>query len=283
VVAPPPAVWGKIGLWREKMEKANFKLLILIFAILVGLFVWRVGGEKILPKESGYFQKLGIKKEAVRVISLTRQGKSLELKKEDNVWRVNGKKAKEVQVTDLLAVLFPGGEPPLVAKTSARHSQMEVDEGQAVKIKINGEKEVWLGGGKYLRFPGSEEVWLVSQGAFTPTVDFSYWADKTIISLDSSKLKKIDWRSPPRIRVYEKKDNPPIVSALSPLTAEEVVEEQRPFGYSSVPKATLGIEWEGGSEKLEFFAGKDKYLVKRNSDGQEFLISSETAKKFLEL
>jgi len=152
-------------------------------------------------------------------------------------------------------------------------------------------------GGNYLRFPGSDEVWLVKGSWYSPTVEFSYWAEKTIISLDTSKLKKIDWRSPPRARVYEKKDNSwwegekkveekkvePIISGLSPLTAEEVIEDQRPSGYSQAPTVTLAVEWEGGSEKLEFFAGKDKYLVKRNSDGQEFLISSQTAKKFLEL
>jgi len=138
---------------------------------------------------------------------------------------------------------------------------------------------------------------LVKGSWYSPTAEFSYWVDKTIISLDATKLKKIDWRSPPRIRVYEKKDNSwwegekkvedtkiqPVTSGLSPLIAEEVIEDQRPAGYSQVPKATLAIEWEGGSEKLEFFAGKDKYLVKRNSDGQEFLISTQTAQEFLEI
>jgi hypothetical protein len=225
----------------------------------------------------------------------------VELKKEDGVWKIKGKKAKEMEVNELLAVLFPQNPPETAAKTSSRHSQMGVDEGGAIKIKLNGEKEIWLGkstaGGNYLRFPGSDEVWLVKGSWYSPTVEFSYWADKTIISLDTTKLKKIDWRSPPRIRVYEKKDNSwwegekkveekkieVITSNLMPLTAEEVVEDQRPAGYSQIPKVTLAIEWEGGSEKLEFFAGKDKYLVKRNSDSQEFLISSETAKKFLEI
>ena len=283
------------------MEKINFKILLVIILILGAVLGWRAYKGKILPKKGDYFQKLGIKKEQVRTITLSQQEKSVELKKEGEVWKIKGKKAKETEANELLAVLFPQNAPQIVAKTSSRHSQMGVDEGGAIKIKLNGEKEIWLGkstsGGNYLRFPGSDEVWLVKGGWYSPTVDFSYWADRTIISLDTSKLKKIDWRSPPRIRVYEKKDNSwwegekkveekkiePITTSLTPLTAEEVVEEQRPEGYTQVPKATLEIEWEGGSEKLEFFPGKDKYLVKRNSDGQEFLISSETAKKFLEL
>jgi len=225
----------------------------------------------------------------------------VELKKEGEIWKIKGKKAKEMEINELLAVLFPQNSPEIVAKTSSRHSQMGVDESGAIKIKLNGEKEIWLGkstaGGNYLRFPGSDEVWLVKGSWYSPTVEFSYWVDKTIISLDATKLKKIDWRSPPRIRVYEKKDNSwwegekkvedtkiqSVTSGLSPLVAEEVIEDQRPAGYSPVPKATLAIGWEGGSEKLEFFAGKDKHLVKRSSDSQEFLISSETAKKFLEI
>jgi len=283
------------------MERINFKVLLIIILALGAIVGWRTYGGKFLPKKSGYFQKLGIKKEQVRTINLSQQEKSVELKKEGEIWKIKGKKAKETEANELLAVLFPQNTPEVVAKTSSRHQQMGVDEGGAIKIKLNGEKEIWLGksttGGNYLRFPGSDEVWLVEGGWFSPTLDFSYWVDKTIISLDTSKLKKIDWRSPPRIRVYEKKDNSwwegekkveekkiePIITGLSSLIAEEAVEDQRPAGYSQVPKATLAIEWEGGSEKLEFFAGKDKYLVKRNSDGQEFIISSETAKKFLEI
>jgi len=283
------------------MERINFKILLIIILILGAVVGWRVAGGKILPQKNDYFKKLGIKKEQVRTINLSQQEKIVELKKESEVWKIKGKKAKEIEVNELLAVLFPQSSPETVAKTSSRHSQMGVDEAGAIKIKLNGEKEVWLGkstsGGNYLRFPGSDEVWLVKGSWYSPTTEFSYWADKTIISLDVSKLKKIDWRSPPRIRVYEKKDNSwwggekeveekkiePITTSLTPLTAEEVVEDQRPEGYTQVPKATLTIEWEGGSENLEFFTGKDKYLVKRNSDGQEFLISSETAKKFLEI
>jgi len=269
------------------MERINFKVLLIIILVLGAVVGWRVVGGKILPQKSEYFQKLGIKKEQVRTINLSSGGKSVELKKEGEVWKIKGKKAKETEVNELLAVLFPQNPPEVVAKTSSRHSQMGVDEAGAIKIKLNGEKEIWLGkstgGGNYLRFPGADEVWLAKGSGYSPTVEFSSWADKTIISLDTSKLKKIDWRSPPRIRVYEKKDNPPIAAALAPLTADEVVEDQRPAGYSQAPKATLEIEWEGGSEKLEFFVGKDKYLVKRNSDGQEFLISPQTAKKFLDL
>ena len=283
------------------MERINFRVLLIIILVLGAVVGWRVVGGKILPQKSEYFQKLGIKKEQVRTINLSFQGKSVELKKEGEVWKIKGKKAKETEVNELLAVLFPQNPPEVVAKTSSRHSQMGVDEAGAIKIKLNGEKEIWLGkstaGGNYLRFPSADEVWLVKGSGYSPTVEFSYWAEKTIISLDTSKLKKIDWRSPPRIRVYEKKDNSwwegekkveekkvePITSGLSPLTAEEVIEDQRPSGYSQTPTVTLAVEWEGGSEKLEFFAGKDKYLVKRNSDGQEFLISSQTAEKFLEI
>jgi len=283
------------------MERINFKVLLIIILALGAVVGWRTTGGKFLSQKSGYFQKLGIKKEQVRTIGLSQQEKIVELKKEGEIWKIKGKKAKETEVNELLAVLFPQNTPQIVAKTSSRHQQMGVDEGGAIKIKLNGEKEIWLGkstaGGNYLRFPGSEGVWLVKGSWYSPTVEFSYWVDKTIISLDISKLKKIDWRSPPRIRVYEKRDNSwweeekkiedkkveSIISSLSPLIGEEVIEDQRPAGYSQVPKVTLAIEWEGGSEKLEFFAGKDKYLVKRNSDGQEFIISSETAKKFLEI
>jgi len=283
------------------MEKINFKILFVIILIFGAILGWRDFGEKILPKKSSYFQKLGIKKEQVRTISLSQQGKNLELKKEGEIWKIKGKKAKETEVNELFGVLFPQNPPQIVAKTSSRHSQMGVDENGATKIKINGEKEIWLGksngGGNYLRFPGSDEVWLVAGSWFSPSFDFSNWVDKTIISLDSQKLKKIDWRSPPRARLYQKKENSwwegekkvedkviePAVSELSLLNADEALEDQWPTGYSSVPKATLEIEWEGGSEKLEFFAGKDKYLVKRNSDGQGFLISSQVAQKFLNL
>jgi len=283
------------------MERINFKVLLVIILILGAVAGWQTYGGKILPQKSGYFKKLGVKKEQIRTISLSQQEKSVELKKEGEVWKIKGKKAKETEANELLAVLFPQNTPQIVAKTSSRHSQMGVDEAEAIKIKLNGEKEIWLGkstsGGNYLRFPGSDEVWLVKGSWYSPTAEFSYWVDKTIISLDTTKLKKIEWRSPPRIRVYEKKDNSwwegekkveekkiePITSGLSPLIAEEVVEEKRPEGYSQAPKVNLAVEWEGGSEKLEFFTGKDKYLIKRNSDGQEFIISSETAKKFLEL
>jgi len=272
---------------------------------LGGVIGWRVMGEKILPRRfrrGDYFQKLGIKKEQVRTISLSQQGKAVELKRDGELWKTKGKKAKEMEVNELLAVLFPQNPPEIVAKTSSRHQQMGVDEAGAIKIKLNGEKEIWLGkntsGGNYLRFPEGDEVWLVKGVWYSPTVEFSYWVDKTIISLDTTKLKKIDWRGSSQIKVYEKKDNSwwegekrvgekkiePIITGLSLLIAEEVIENQRPEGYSQSPKTTLEIEWEGGSEKFEFFPGKeDKYLVKRGSDSQEFLISSETAKKFLEI
>jgi len=286
------------------MERINFKILLIIILVLGGVVGWRMMGGKILPRRfrrDGYFQKLGIKKEQVRIINLSQKDKSVELKREGEIWKIKGKKAKETEVSELLAVLFPQNPPEIVAKTPSRHQQMGVDEAGAIKIKLNGEKEIWLGkntsGGNYLRFPEGDEVWLVKGSWYSPTAEFSYWVDKTIISLNTTKLKKIDWRNSSQTKVYEKKDNSwwegekkveekkiePIITGLSPLTAEEVVEDQRPAGYSPVAKLTLEVEWEGGSEKLEFFSGKDKFLVKRNSDGQEFLISSETAKKFLEI
>lgn len=280
------------------MEKINLKPLIIIILLILGVLGWRSFGGKILPKSDGYLRQLGIKKEAVIVISLSQKDKSLEIKKEEDAWRIEGKKAKEVQVSDLLGVIFPEKEPELVAKTSSRHKEMKVDEENAIKIKLNGEKEIWLGtaaGGNYLRFPGKDEVWLVSSSWFSPTVDFSFWADKTIISLDSSRLKKLEFHSSSKIKVFERKEGSwwqgeekiedqilePVINTLSPLIAEEVVKEGRPAGYPQAPTVTLKIEWDGGEEKLEFFKGSKDWLVKRNSDGEEFLVGEEVGKKFL--
>ncbi|MGB9911717.1 MAG: DUF4340 domain-containing protein [Microgenomates group bacterium] len=280
------------------MEKINFKPLLVILILFLGFLSWRNFGEKILPKKNGYLNQLEIKKENIQKITLTQNEKSLEIKKDKGVWQVAGKKAKEVQVNDLLEILFPSSEPVLVAKTSSRHKEMKVDDQGALKIKLNEEKEIWLGvgsGGNYLRFPGKDEVWFVAGSWFSPTIDFSFWVDKTIISLDSSKLKKIEWRSPPKIKTYEKKEGSwwekekkiedkildPIITTLSPLIADEVIEKERPTGYSLSPKITLTLDWEGGQEKLEFFKGTKNWLIKRGSDNEEFLIGEEKIKNLI--
>ncbi len=259
------------------MEKINFKPLLAALALILLVLGWRVAGGKILPKKGNYFSQLGIKKEEVRVISLKTEGKEIEIKKENEVWKIKGKKAKEMVVNDLLAAIFPQREPELVAKTSSRHQQMGVDESQAIKIRINGDKEIWLGkNGNYLRFPQKDEVWLAKESWTSFTADFSFWADKTIVFVEKEKLKKLEIQKGQKTKTFEDLQKIPqeILDLLTPFNADEVVEDERPAGYGNEAKIVLNLEWEGGGEKLEFFPGGKNYLVKRNSDGQMFVVST---------
>lgn len=279
------------------MEKIKLKPLLICLVLLAGILGWQWKGRKIFLSRRGYLANLKMKKEEVRVVSLTSEGKTLEIKREGSEWKVKGKKAKEMLVNDLLAVVFPQEEPELVAKTASRHSEMGVDEGKAIKIKIDG-KEIWLGKevieGNYLRIPGKDEVWLVKGRGISPTAEFSYWADRTIIFLEQSKAKKLIIKTPKIQRFFEQKEGKwyegnkevkeevlkEIFLNITPFTALGVVEDKRPSGYHYLPDLTLELEWEEGKEKLEFFKGKEDWIVRRDSDGTEFIVSSSTAEKF---
>lgn len=285
------------------MKNKNLKILIIIFIILAGL----LGLKNFLPKikpETSFYQELVkvTSKQSIQNIEISKETESLQLKKEGGKWRVNNKKADAEKVDSLLTKLFPDINPELIAQTDKKHPEFELTNELATKIKLDDKLIILIGKssllGAFVRLDGDNKVFLLKDiSSNDVSTSASNWYDKTILSLEQTKIQKLSFLQGGEKLILVKKEDEwfiekektkverdkveSILLNIASFVAQSLAEDADRQNYPKSPKLTLVIEHNGQKEELDFFQGKVNYLVKRQSDGEEFIVSETSATNFI--
>ncbi len=276
------------------MQNKTITILVIILAILAAVWGITTYFPKLTPETSPYAKKVkSYDKTAVQSIIIKNSSGSLELKKEDNTWKVNGKKADVSKINNLVNELFPSIFPEIIAQTDKRHKEFELTKDTATSIAFDN-KLTWLigkntGASIYARFDDDNNVYLLKFGTSSLSTQASDWFDKTILNFDQTKASKLTFKETGNTTVLIKKDDKwmdeinnkeakkdkvnSILSQASTLSAQSLYDPKKDIAYPNTLTLTFSVEYEGKSETLEFSKGGSDYFVKRLSDGEKFIVS----------
>jgi len=276
------------------MQTKTLIVLIAILAILVAIWGVTTYLPKLTPETSSYAEKVkSYDKTTVQSIIIKNSSSSLELKKEGNTWKVNGKKADVSKINNLVNELFPSIFPEIIAQTDKRHKEFELTKDTTTSISLDN-KLTWLigkntGASIYARFDNDNDVYLLKFGTSSLSTQASDWFDKTILNFDQTKASKLAFKEAGNTTTLIKKDDKwvdeannkeakkdkvnSILFQVSTLSAQSLYDSKKNIVYPNNPTLTLTVEYEGKSETLEFYKGSSDHLIKRLSDGENFIVS----------
>lgn len=273
------------------MSNKNIKLLLVIFVALMGLLVYKQYAPSLTKETSAYTEKTKVvSPQSVASIEINNSSGSMQLKKEGELWKVNGKKADTTKINSLLSALLPGAAPELIAQTDKRHKELELTDDMATKIKLDSKLTVLTGksggSGVYARFDTDSAVYLLKNNP-SVTSTASEWYDKTILTVDKTKITKITFREGDAIKMLakdgdkwkggskevEKNKVDSILSQISNLTSQSFFDATNGSTYPKQANIVITVEYDGNLETLEFYKGASDYLVKRHADGEQFIVS----------
>lgn len=275
--------------------------LFVVILVLTGLTI--LGPSFLARQQSPYVKQLkGAKGEGITLITLNKGDERVELNRENDTWRVNGKKAQNDAVGELIQTLIDKPSTQLIAQTSAQHDQFGVASSSATTIVFGDLLTLLVGGqtvgGTYVRIEGSDNVFLVSGATdLMLSTSISDWYDKTIVEIDESKLQKVTLKQKEEI-ILIKKDDKWVVEGVEDTTDETKVrsvasqftrffadllvdDAAKRNSYAQQPKLTVTLTYDGGSEILTFFEGKNNWLVERASDKELFTVSQSQVEDLL--
>lgn len=275
------------------MSNKNIKLLLVVFVVLVGLLAIRQYTPPRTKETSAYTEKTkAVNTQSVAAIEISNSSGSVQLKKESDTWKVNGKKADATKINSLLSSILPAAAPELIAQTDKRHKELELTDDLATKIKLDNKLTVLTGksggSGAYIRFDADPTVYLLKNNP-SVTSTASEWYDKTVLAIDKTKVTKITFREGNSITMLAKDGDKwkggskneeiennkvdAVLSQVSSLTAQSLFDAVKENSYPKQANLTFTIEYDGKLETLEFYKGDSDYLIKRQSDGEQFVVS----------
>ena len=204
---------------------------------------------------------------------------------------MNAKKVDATKVDNLIGQLLTTTSPEVIAQTDKRHKEFELTDDLATKVSLDN-KLTWLigkgsGSAVYARFEGDNSVYLLKDVSLTALSSASDWYDKTILTFDQTKATKVTFREGNVITILTKQGDKwmsndkeakkdkvdSLLSQVSSLTAQSLFDASKGTTYPKAANLVFTIEYNGKSETLEFYKGSSDYLVKRTSDGEQFVIS----------
>lgn len=281
----------------------NLSKLIAVLAVLTILLLLKTA---VLPRlqtqESGYTQiTKDIDKGTLSAITLEKKDEKVQLIKEGQQWKVEGKRAQQTKVEQLIEGLTKPTGVQLVAQTDARHSELGVVTGEGTLMTL-GERKFIAGApsisGVYIRAEKNNDVYLLSAlSSSTISTSVSFWMDMALFAYTGDELNSVVITRGKEIINAEKKDGKwtlqtsgkevkediwnPILARLGNFSADSLAQNDTIQKYPTFANLTLSLAASGKSETLTFFKGTSDYLVKRDSDGAYFTLSEEKVKDFL--
>ena len=184
-----------------------------------------------------------------------------------------------------------------------KHKEFEVTSEAAIRIKLSEKISLLIGKANYpgvfARFDGDNTVFLLKKlESVTVSTDVQQWLDKTVFADALDKIQKLTFTKGNKDYVMAKKDKKwlnsengkeaakekmdALLVQLSNLNARSVVIKDTPItGFAASPELKVVIAIEGGTETLELYKGKDTYLVKRLSDGEQFVVATSSLSSIL--
>ncbi|MGI5828496.1 MAG: DUF4340 domain-containing protein [Patescibacteria group bacterium] len=287
------------------------KLINLTLILVIGLVLVVVQNlwSKYQQKQPNDYLKAikEIDASLVSEVTLSKGNQQLQFTKTNNGWKVASKSADKTKVSELINGLLPSESPVLIAQSPEKLKDLNVTEDTATKVslKINDKTSEFLVG---KRIGSLTSVALRNQSLAynlrnipTLSLEPNSWYDLTIVDIESEAIKSFSVQSGISIYTltqiqdrewrFEGKENEvnheavnTYVMRLNPFKAKELAFEDKQRQYSQIsPSFTLLLTDKNDQKTvLEFFKGKNDYLVKRSGDEEYFIVSTFDAESINE-
>ncbi len=286
-------------------NKRNIVLVIALIGlgVLLGMQIYN---GRIPSPDAPYTERVyNLKPDTVNAITIRSKGEIAVLQREKDLWRINSKKARTNRVNDLLATLLPEKNPEIVAVDTTKHQVLGVNTDDAIVITLNGKPTFYFGkpteGGVYVQVQGSDKVYVLpnSEASSDASImlDFASLVDMTIFSSKPEAITAIQLKQNENElnltkttgKWVNKKTNAeisedkisPFLYGVSFLKAHSFFQTESSTSYTQTPTLSLAIEYDGKQEKLDFFKGNTDYLVKRQSDKEQFVVGESDVSQLI--
>lgn len=285
------------------MKTKNLILLAATFLLLIVVLWARSAAPALWPQSSPYLQKIrSVDRQKITQIEISRNTTSLILENGGSGWKLNNKKVGAGKAESLLQNIFAAVAPEVVAQTDMRHKELELTADLAAKIKLGDRLTILIGKynspGFFVRFDNDNMVYLLKDlTAGQLSTNPQDWLDKTVVAVDPAKVKGLTFTQNGQAFSLSNKDGKwqtadgkdslkdktdALVASLATLTADAVViDEATAKAYGPSPTMNLLLTLESTSETLGIFKGPNNYLIRRGSDGEQFIISAALLSKIL--
>ena len=187
------------------MSERSLKQLVGALALVVGLWlivslVSRGGGSIGPPSDIGAVFE-GVDATTVSAARFIQPSETVELRREDGAWRVNGFRADSGSVARFFEAVASAEGGDLAATNPANHERMGVagDSTRTLEIDLGGETRTVLIGNAgprlstvYTRRPGEDEVYLLEGALRTHlTRNLDGWRNRRMVAIDTSLVRRI--------------------------------------------------------------------------------------------
>lgn len=281
-------------------------LLIIAAVIYQGPFAeWKSG----LSKPKNFLAKIDASK--IDKIEIIREGKTIELDKQGDKWKIAGEKdffAASDAVADLQNKLSEMAKADLDLASSNKEKKADFKtDGSGTKVKLMNGNNIaaeFIAGnrsndfaGAYIAEINSDNTYKINCDIFN-TFNRDEWRDLTVFSLDKEKINKIRFQYPNREFTIEKKDGKwsitipqkmdinqdkivKILDAISSLKAEKIPEQN--FAGTGLEKHGIIAQIYGENiDSTVMIGDKNKeglYYAKKGDSDNIYLLSEEQRKE----
>lgn len=277
-------------------------LLIIAAVVYQGPFAeWRSG----LSKPKNFLAKIDASK--IDKIEIIREGKTIELDKQGDKWKIAGEKdffAASDAVADLQNKLSEMAKADLDLASSNKEKKADFKtDGGGTKVKLINRNDTvaeFILGDRSSDYLGAYIAEINSGNTYKINCDIfdlfnrDEWRDLTIFAFDKEKINKIRFQYPDREFTVEKKDGKwsvatpqkmdinqdkieKILDVVSSLRAEEIPEQN--FAGTGLEKHSIIVQISGeGIDSAIMTGGKNKdgqYYAKKGDSDNIYLISGE--------
>jgi hypothetical protein len=293
------------------MRTPTLLKLLAVFAILIIIILAQ---RFLLPRlnksQSPYLQTVSqLTPDSVTQITLEKGDDHLNLAQDSGTWKVDQIPAKTWQIDTLVRTLLQPDSPQLIAQTTAKHQDLEVDADQATKITLKSPDRDLIpllvgtsSSQTYVRFDGESPVYSLGTPPEIST-DPQDWYDLTVTQLTAVDITKIVIHHSRESFAFERSDDQwtlkdsrqaldqdkvnSLTSNLASFTATQLDTTQTPDQLTS-PTTTLEIHLKDQDQAtiLNFTPQEpqsttSQYYVTKSSDSRVFIVSNYTAQPFL--
>lgn len=291
----------------------NKNLIILTTILLAGIgliFAKKQISQYQSTKPNDYLKAIkAIAPDKISNIILKDSSTQLQINKEGTEWKVASKSANVAMVEDLINGVIIDSSPLLIGESEELKKKQGLTEQEAIKITIkSNNQELTLnigpknGSFNPIQIDGTNQIYSL-RGLPNISTDANKWVNLKIVDIDSSQIKSLTFNTswqPFTIQKQEDKswkfsegedkvnqdEVEQFLLDINPFKAKELAYEQKQEEYNLAAAAEFYLTIvtdDDQSQTLEFYPGKNDYLIKRTPDVEYFIGTNYDAEDFKKL
>ncbi len=270
------------------MKQKNLVNLSLILFFGIALIVGRNLWNSYQSNKPNQYQNTlkNISKDKINYLQISKADQSLMFTNDNNAWKVATQSADTKKVTELINSFFPTSSPLLISEASDQLDILEVTEEKGTKIdlKTNDNKEITLYIGKVsglstpILIKDQQQVYAL-RGIPTILLTENNWYNLNIVDVESENINKFQFIEGKTNLTLEKRDGnwylndtqvkkeavDTYLMKLNPFKATQIAFDRKKQEYAKIKTSFSLLLTDNANQeyKLEFYSGKNDWLVKR--------------------